>query len=58
MRSTGEKQVYRAYMKAIDAAIIEADKGVFISGKAVRQWMRDLRNNPDAPMSEPDVFKK
>ena len=49
---------HRAYLAAIDEAIIEADKGVFVSGKAARQWMRDLRNDPDAPTPEADVFKK
>jgi predicted transcriptional regulator len=49
---------HRDYLNAIDEAIAEADKGVFISGKAARQWMRDLRTNPKAPAPKPDVFKK
>ena len=46
----------RAFMTAIDEAIIEADKGVFISGDKVFAWLEELRTNPDAPGPEPDIF--
>jgi predicted transcriptional regulator len=46
----------RTYQAAIDEAIIEADKGVFISGEKVFAWLDELRTNPDAPAPEPDIF--
>jgi len=46
----------RAYRAAIEEAIIEADKGVFISGEKVFAWLDELRTNPDAPDPEPDIF--
>lgn len=49
---------HHAYFNAIDEAIAEADMGVFISGGKARQWMRDLRANPNTPLPKPDVFKK
>jgi predicted transcriptional regulator len=49
---------HRAYLAAIDKAIIEADKGVFISGEKVRAWIETLAINPNAPAPEPDIFKK
>lgn len=48
----------RAYDQAIQEALVEANKGVFVSGKRVQQWLRDLQNDPNTPEPEPDVFKK
>ncbi|WAC49680.1 ribbon-helix-helix domain-containing protein [Asticcacaulis sp. SL142] len=47
---------HRAYKAAIQEAIAEADKGVFISGEKVMAWLEELRTNPDAPDPEPDIF--
>lgn len=46
----------RAYRAAIEDAIAEADKGVFISGEKVKAWLEELRTNPHAPDPEPDIF--
>lgn len=40
---------HRAYLAAIDAAIVEADKGVFVSGDKVFAWLEELGTNPNAP---------
>ncbi len=48
----------QAYLDAIDEALIEADKGVFVSGKKARQWLRDLAQDPATPLPQPDIFKK
>jgi predicted transcriptional regulator len=48
----------RAYEKAVDEALIEANKGVFVSGERVLAWLDELRINSNAPAPEPDVFKK
>ncbi|ESQ80793.1 NUDIX domain-containing protein [Asticcacaulis sp. YBE204] len=47
-----------AYRAAIKEAIVEADKGIFISGGKVREWLEELRTNPNALEPEPDIFKK
>ena len=46
----------RAYLEAIDEAIKEADKGVFISGEAVDQWLASWGTDNPLPMPEPDIF--
>jgi predicted transcriptional regulator len=46
----------RAYQAAIDEAIIEADKGVFISGDAVDRWLKSWGTDNVLPMPEPDIF--
>ena len=47
---------HRAYLAAIDEAIIEADKGVFISGEKVLAWLE--QPDLDAPAPKPDIFRK
>lgn len=47
---------HRAYKAAIEEALIEADKGVFISGEKIHAWLDELRTNPNAPGPEPDIF--
>ena len=56
MSSMQEDNDRQAYLAAIDAAIIEADKGIFISGEKVFAWLRELTTNPDAEPPEPDIF--
>ncbi len=46
----------RAYLEAIDEAIKEADKGVFISGEAVDRWLASWGTDNPLPMPEPDIF--
>ena len=46
----------RAYLAAIDEAIKEADKGVFISGEAVNRWLASWGTDNVLPMPEPDIF--
>jgi predicted transcriptional regulator len=45
-----------AYMAAIDEALIEADKGVFVSGEAVMEWLESWGTDNVKPMPEPDIF--
>jgi predicted transcriptional regulator len=47
---------HRAYKAAVQEALAEADKGVFISGEAIHAWLDELRTNPDAPDPDPDIF--
>lgn len=49
---------HRAYLAALDEAISEADKGVFVSGNAALAWLEELKTNPQTPAPTPDVFKK
>jgi hypothetical protein len=49
-----EKQ--RAYQAAIKEAVAEADKGVFISGERVSEWLRSWGTPNELPMPEPDIF--
>jgi predicted transcriptional regulator len=46
----------RAYLEAIDEAIKEADKGVFISGDAVDRWLASWGTDNPLSMPEPDIF--
>lgn len=46
----------RAYKMAIQDALAEADKGVFISGDKIHAWLDDLRANPEAGDPEPDIY--
>lgn len=41
---------------AIEAALAEADKGVFVSSEAVHRWMESWDAEDELPMPEPDVF--
>ena len=49
---------HRAYLAALDEAIAEADKGVFVSSDAALAWLEELKTNPQATAPAPDVFKK
>jgi predicted transcriptional regulator len=44
--------------ECIRAAILEADKGVFISEKAMMTWMKSIGTANELPPPEPDVFLK
>lgn len=46
----------RAYLEALDEAIAEADKGIFVSGEAVDAWLRSWGTDNVLPTPEPDIF--
>mgnify|MGYP003553343277 CR=1 FL=1 len=46
----------QAYLAAIDEALAEADKGVFISGEAVIEWLESWGTDYVKPMPAPDIF--
>lgn len=48
----------QAYRQAVEEALAEADRGVFISGEKVFVWLEQLRDDPTTAVPEPDVFKK
>jgi predicted transcriptional regulator len=41
--------------RQIDAAVDEADRGVFVSSEAVGTWMESWGTDRETPMPEPDV---
>lgn len=43
---------------AIDTAIKEANKGVFVSSEAMHKWMEAMENGENSPRPKPDVFLK
>ena len=45
-----------AKRRAIEAAMAEADKGVFISQEAMTRWMDSWDTEHELPAPEPDVF--
>lgn len=46
----------RAYRAAIEEALAEADKGVFVSGEAVDRWLTSWGTDSELPPPEPDIF--
>ena len=42
--------------KAIDEALVQADKGVFISQESVETWVDSLGTDNELPPPEPDIF--
>lgn len=44
-----------ALRRQIDAAVEEADRGVFISSEAVGAWMDSWDTERESPMPKPDV---
>jgi len=59
------KQAISAYLAArqekrlaIEAAIAEADKGVFVSSAAVHEWMDAMARGESPSKPKPDVFLK
>jgi predicted transcriptional regulator len=49
-------QEQKAYLAAIDEALAEADRGVFISGEAVSKWLASWGTPDELPAPEPDIF--
>ena len=47
-----------AYADMLDAAVAEADKGVFVSGEKVLEWVAGWGSENELPRPEPDVFLK
>jgi predicted transcriptional regulator len=47
-----------AYLAAIDEALAEADKGVFVSGEAVIEWLESWGTDNVKPCPEPDIFPR
>jgi predicted transcriptional regulator len=45
-----------ALHREIDAAVAEADEGVFVSAEAVAAWMRTWGTAAEAPPPEPDIL--
>jgi predicted transcriptional regulator len=45
-----------ALRREIDAAVAEAEEGVFISVEAIGAWMRTWGSADEAPPPEPDVL--
>ena len=41
---------------AIEEAVKEADKGVFISSQAMNNWMDSWESDEELPVPEPDIF--
>ncbi|MEF3366301.1 hypothetical protein V3H18_07120 [Methylocystis sp. 9N] len=57
------QQAIHAYVEAkeraraaIRAAETEADKGVFVSGAAMDEWVRSWGSDEERPMPQPDIF--
>jgi predicted transcriptional regulator len=44
-----------ALRREIDAAVVEADGGRFVSAEAVHAWMETWGSDKEAPPPEPDV---
>ena len=45
-----------ARRREIEAAVVEADKGVFISQEAMARWMDSWDTEHELPAPEPDIF--
>ena len=44
------------YQLALDEALVEYEKGVFVSGERVIEWMRSWGTDHELPTPEPDIF--
>jgi predicted transcriptional regulator len=40
----------------IETALVEADRGIFVSQEAVHRWMESWDTDSELPMPEPDIF--
>jgi hypothetical protein len=47
-----------AYLAAIDEALAEADKGIFVSGEAVFEWLESWGTDCVKPCPEVDIFPR
>jgi predicted transcriptional regulator len=54
IRNYLDRQDYKR--QAIEAAVAEADKGVFISGEAMHRWIESWDTDNELPPPEPDIF--
>ena len=45
-----------AYREMIDAAVEEADAGVFISDSAMHRWMESWDTDAELPLPAPDIL--
>lgn len=52
------KEMTEAKRQLIRDAVLEAEKGVFVSQEAVHAWMDSWDTEKELPMPEPDVFLK
>lgn len=46
----------RAYRQAIDEASAEADRGIFVSGEAVDEWLASWGSTEGREVPQPDIF--
>ena len=46
----------RHYLAAVEEALIEADKGEFISGEAAMDWLESWGTDDLKPAPKPDIF--
>ena len=46
----------RNYLKAIDEALQEADKGIFVSGEAAFEWLDSIGTPDELPAPEANIF--
>jgi predicted transcriptional regulator len=53
---TAYMEEQNAYSQAIDEAIREADKGVFVSGEAASEWLRSWGTTNEKPVPGADIF--
>ena len=44
------------FHREMEAAVAEADKGVFISGEAMHRWIESWDTDNELPPPEPDIF--
>jgi predicted transcriptional regulator len=51
-------QEHRAYEEAVEEALAEADKGVFVSGEATMKWLASWGSTHVLPAPEADIFPK
>jgi predicted transcriptional regulator len=42
--------------QAIEDALVDAENGVFVSGKAVREWVSSWGTENELPRPRPDIF--
>jgi predicted transcriptional regulator len=45
-----------AFRAMVDAAVAEADAGIFISDSAMHRWMESWDTDQELPAPEPDIF--
>jgi predicted transcriptional regulator len=46
----------RDYLKAIDEAVQEADKGIFVSGEAAFKWLDSIGTADEKPVPQADIL--